>query len=524
MLARFVTHRTVYLLGLAGLLFGMAMSEFAISVAQFLLAANWLISANFKLKWGRITSNPAVWVIWIFYLLHFIGLVHTAHYDFAIDDLRIKLPLLLIPLFVVSEKRLSSAEMKGLLSIFVLALIISTGFGFFHHVQHQLDVGYNVRYSSVFVPHIRLSLMTDLAIVWLVSEIVIGDEKSWIKLIASLVVFYLLLYLVQLQALTGLVILPFALFFAFLFIKIKSRLISRFRFFGAAFGGVFLIVFSVYIYQTAKPFIDFKRPVIAELEENTANGNRYLHEQDNLMLENGNQVWIYISDPETRPEWNKRSDLDFDGVGKTGESIRATLYRYLSSKGVRKDAVGMQILTTEDVLAVENGEANHRFVGKSSIEKRIYQTIWELSNYQNNAGSFEGHSVAMRLEFWKMGWQAFLRSPIFGNGTGDVRAVMSEEYTKNSTILSEGSQLKPHNQFITTGVSLGLIGLCSLLYCFLYVIKKGDLQPVEVAFIVILLLSFISEDTIEGQVGATLFAGIYALFFCQPKIESEKLP
>ena len=183
MFARFLTHRNVYLLGLAGFLFGLAMSEFVISVAQFLLAANWLVSRNFKTKWERIISNPAAWLIWFFYLLHVIGMIHTLHFDLGADELRIKLPFLLIPLFVVSEKRFSKLEMKGLLSVFVLAVILSSGFGIVHHFQHRMDIGYDARWSSLFISHIRLSLMIDLAIVWLLSLVLLNNEKKIVGMV-----------------------------------------------------------------------------------------------------------------------------------------------------------------------------------------------------------------------------------------------------------------------------------------------------------------------------------------------------
>ena len=517
MFARFLTHRNVYLLGMAGFLFGLAMSEFVISVSQFLLAANWLVSRNFKAKWERIKTNPAVWLIWFFYLLHIIGMTHTLYFDLGADELRIKLPFLLIPLFVVSEKRFSKLEMKGLLSVFVLAVILSSGFGIAHHFQHRMDIGYDARSSSLFISHIRLSLMIDLATLWLLSALLLGNEKKWVKIFSSILVLYLAFYLIQMQMLTGLVILPLALSFAFGFAQSESIVTSKIKLIVALFGAVFLISSSFYCYQIARPFIDFKEHFRYDLEVNTVNGNQYLHQLDNLMQENGNQVWIYISDPETRAEWNKRSKLDFDGVGNTGESLRATLYRYLTSKGARKDSVGMQTLTAEDILAIESGEANIRFVNHSSIEKRIYQTIWELNNYQYQAGSYEGHSVAQRIEFWKVGWQAFKIAPIFGNGTGDVRAMMSEQYAKSNSILSKESQLKPHNQFITTAVALGVMGLFSLIVCFVFAFKYSIREPVKLAFLVIILLSFISEDTLDTQVGATFFAGFYALFCCQPK-------
>lgn len=519
--SRFVTHKKIYLLGLAGFLFGLAMSEFVISVSQFLLAANWLISRNFSLKWERIKSNPTVWIIWFFYLLHAIGMAYTSDVGYGLDEMRIKLPFLLLPLFIVSEKPLSKIEIKGLLSIFVLAVVTSASFGIVHYFQHRFEVGYDVRQSSLFVPHIRLSLMSIMAIVWLFSLSISKPEKPWIKITGLSLALFLVYFIWQLQSLTGLIILPIALFSAFIFSKTSSESLRKIRIIVGGLVGLFLAVIISYGYQIAKPFIEFNGNKIENLERNTANGNMYLHRTDNLMIENGNQVWIYISDPETRPEWNKRSEFDFDGEGKTGELIRPTLYRYLTSRGVRKDSIGMQSLTPEDVFSIENGEPNIRYVNQSTIEKRVYQTMWELNNYQFDAGSHEGHSVAQRIEFWQTGLQAFLLSPLFGNGTGDVRRAMGEQYAKNNTALSKARQLKPHNQYITTGVALGVTGLLALILCFVFAFPQARKEPLQMAFMVILLMSFISEDTIDAQVGASIFAGFYALFFCQPKITTS---
>ena len=43
-----------------------------------------------------------------------------------------------------------------------------------------------------------------------------------------------------------------------------------------------------------------------------------------------------------KEEWNKVAEIEYDSVGVNGYPIRATLIRYLTSKGLRKDAKALK--------------------------------------------------------------------------------------------------------------------------------------------------------------------------------------
>ncbi|HAH57713.1 MAG TPA: hypothetical protein DCL86_06165, partial [Bacteroidales bacterium] len=99
------------------------LSEFGMSVAQFLLLIFWTFegaeiadhSNSHRKAWGktvvflmntgrnlgekfrRFFNNPAALVIVSFYLLHVVGLIYTTDWQYALKDLRIKLPLLALP-------------------------------------------------------------------------------------------------------------------------------------------------------------------------------------------------------------------------------------------------------------------------------------------------------------------------------------------------------------------------------------------------------------------------------------------
>lgn len=497
------------------------MSVFVISVSQFLLAANWLLSRNFSSKWERIKSSPATWAIWGFFLIHVIGLLYSSDLEYGLDDLRKKLPFLLMPLFVSSEKPISKIELKWVLSIFTVGILISTGISHYQVALKSSAVGFDIRDAFVFVPHIRLGLLVDLAIVWLLTLLIEKSTKPAFRFISIAVISYLLFSLVKLQLITAIAILPFALLFGVLFSKNLSVRFRKVR--NGVVIAIGLVLFGslFMVYQVAKPFIEFKPAQMSELEVISPSNNMYLHQFENYMLENGRQVWIYIDDKAVRSIWNKKSKYDFDGVGVTGEPIRATLYRYMTSKKLRKDSNGMKALTMEDIKAVENGVTNVKYATGKPLSKRLYATVWELNNYFHNAGSNEGYSVARRLEFWKTGMQVISRSWLFGVGTGDVRISMNEQYLKNKTLLSKAAWYKPHNQFITTTLALGIVGLFVLILCFYMALKRQHITVLHITFVTILLMSFLTEDTIEGQVGASIFAGFYAIFFCKSSLEKD---
>ena len=49
-------------------------------------------------------------------------------------------------------------------------------------------------------------------------------------------------------------------------------------------------------------------PALAELEEYTAGGERYIHDLSNPQAENGTYVWTYIAWGELRTTWPLRSE------------------------------------------------------------------------------------------------------------------------------------------------------------------------------------------------------------------------
>lgn len=513
MLKKVITHRNAYLLGLAGFLFSLTVSEYAISVSQFFLAANWLLSRNFKEKWIRIKNSRVLWLVWAFYLLHVIGLLYSADLSYGLDDLRIKLPFLLIPLFIASEVPLTRKELVGLAYFFIGGVTVSTGFAYANYIEIKSMPTVDIREVSPFISHIRLSLMIDLAIVGL-AYIGLKKDTFWAGRLVSLAFIIWLIYALSfMQAMTGLIILPIAIIAAFLFTKRNDYIVPQLKTTLIVLSVLLIGLGAYYTNQIILPFLHTENLTREDVPHLTANGNLYMHQFENEQLENGNRVWLNICDVEAKNAWEQLSKIPFDGAASNGGSIRATLYRFLTSKDIPKDSIGVFSLSAKEIAAIESGATNYKFMNQQSIEHRLYTIVWELYNYSHQAGSNEGHSLTQRFEFWKTGWAAIQNASWIGVGTGDLWIAMRKQYQLLNSNLNTDHRLKPHNQFLTTWLALGIPGILLLILVFVYPFKAARYHPVSMAFLIIAFASCLTEDTIEAQVGVSFFIIFYSLFF-----------
>jgi len=122
-----------------------------------------------------------------------------------------------------------------------------------------------------------------------------------------------------------------------------------------------------------------------------------------------------------------------------------------------------------------------------------------------------GHSLAMRLEFWKTAMHILRDNKLAGVGTGDVETAFKEQYAKDKSSLQPKWQLRSHNQFLAVAVALGFTGILLFLLSFFspFLFRKKH-SRFFVFFMLIQFLSFFNEDTLETQAGVT-----FCMFFTQ---------
>jgi len=254
------------------------------------------------------------------------------------------------------------------------------------------------------------------------------------------------------------------------------------------------------VYQTNP--VDFNT-----LEKTTKMGNPYWHDLSNPQIENGGYVWLYVATDELREAWDQRSGFKFDGQDKAGQEIKYTLIRFLTSKGYRKDAEGVSKMTDQEVAMVEDGIASIVYVEKPNLYVRIYKIFWEYNRYKVTRNA-SGHSVMQRLEFWKVSLAIIRENLVIGVGTGDLDLAFQEEYDKSGSLLEKEFRWHSHNQFLAIFATFGIIGLTWFLFSLIFpVIRLGKFHDYYyLSFFIIVMLSMLTEDTLETQAGVTVFA------------------
>lgn len=245
----------------------------------------------------------------------------------------------------------------------------------------------------------------------------------------------------------------------------------------------------------------------------TANGRLYL--QDTLfgLAENGNLITVNINDEELKKEWEKKSPLLYSGKDRKGNQMRFTIIRYLASKGLHKDSLALSSLSEADIHNIERGVSNVHYANQTGLVTRWHELIWEYTKYTRGENP-SGHTLMMRLEFWKTACYIIGSHPLFGVGTGDIQASFNAAYVSLDSKLEPEWRLRCHNQYLAVGVAFGISGLIFfLLYLFLPAIRlRKSMHKLYWPFFLIALLSFLTEDTLETQSGVTFFIFFQALF------------
>jgi hypothetical protein len=507
-------HRFIYLFGITALAASLPLSIFTTSVAEIILVVNWLIERNFKEKWQILKNRKSLWLIGSVYLIHMVGLINTTDYHYAFHDLRIKLPFLVLPLIIGTSYTIDRIQLKWLLVFFTCAVLVSTVVSasvLFNLTSYQIN---DVREISLFVDHIRFSLLINISIFSLLYIIISGEFrlKKWEYLAYVLIAAWLVLFLIMLQALTGLFVFLITGFLLFwIYIRYIKHLIIKW--FLAVMIITSVLVAVSYITKVISRFYTFEQVDRNRIEKYTVNGNPYKHDFSNDQIENGNFVWLYICEKELRKEWNKRSRFSYDGKDQKGHEIRYTIIRYLTSRGLRKDSLGVTRLTDSDISLIEGGTANYIYGKKIAIYPKLYEVIWQVDVFRRGENP-SGHSVTQRILYLQAGIGIIKQNFWFGTGTGDVADAFHKYYNETGSKLDKRWRLRTHNQYVTFFLTFGIFGVLWIMFSLVYpaFLEKKWKDYFFIMFFIIGFLSMLNEDTLETHIGNSFFSFYYALF------------
>lgn len=520
----------LYISGIIIMLLGLPTSRFFMSISQFIMLGAWVIYgvemviaegqkpgikwpvAVFKKLFSILSRQKAALVFLGIISLHFVGLFWTEDIAYGIRDLRIKLPLLLLPVIFSTMPALTKKQLRNVLFVYLFALFAASVESMYILFTKEIT---DIREISDHISHVRLALNVVLGIFVAIYLALSGKNglKVWQRALSFVLFIWFILFLFIMKSPTGLIILILTsglLFLIFVF-HLKSRLV---RIITPIFFLFAIIAGVVYLHEIITQYTSTEEIDIAKLETHTAHGGLYEHDTIHFPgIENGQYTGLYICQEELRTAWEKRSMIPYDGADKMNQELKVTLIRYLNSKGLRKDARGIDALTDSDIHAIEGGVANYYYISKFSIRGRVYQVLFGFDLY-NKTGNPNGNSTLQRREYWKAGWNILKTHPVLGVGTGDLRLNFREYYEATNSRLLPEYRHRAHNQYLSIAIAFGVIGLIIFLIGLLYppYILRRHRSWYFTVLIIIVILSFIAEDTLETQAGATFSAFFYCLF------------
>ncbi|MBK8364242.1 MAG: hypothetical protein IPL24_11360 [Bacteroidetes bacterium] len=335
----------LYLTGLTLLVTGLPVSLFLTSLSQFFLVGSFFLEGNIKERWKRFTSNKVAVVFVGIWLLHLVGILWTTDLAAGMKDLRIKLPLLLLPIIISGTEKLTEKQFRYIMGAFVFAVFAGTisAIAVLTGIIHR-DI-YDIRDIFIYkISHIRFALFTCVAICTLVFYIGYRKELTPVaKFIALLLAIWFAAFLVIVESLTGLIVLVILTVSVLIYhLLISGNKVKKVL----SFVLIVAIPLTITVYVTGliHDFYNKKQEVI-NVNDKTAQGNPYDFYLDDNNFENGYQVNIYLCIPELKKAWNERSKIHLDSLDHKKQPIKATLVRFLTSKGMRKDSAAVYSLT-----------------------------------------------------------------------------------------------------------------------------------------------------------------------------------
>jgi hypothetical protein len=485
----------------------------------FLLEWNWKqkrehLRLNMKLSFPSkklIGGNVLIHLCLAFFALHLIGLSYSQDWDYALNDIRVKLPLLVLPLVLGARPAFDQQKLHILLVLYVLTLLATSAINFLSY-QHLIgDRTYDdIRGMSLFGSHIRYGIQIGFAAGLSFYFIRIFSNK-WMPLWIVLLLWFAF-YTYYSQILSGALALLIAMgMMAFEFLRQRSRKLA-------------MLSASVLLALILFPIIYILIPVkqtkysLDKLDKFTAQGNPYVHDLRTDMFAEGKAIFVYVCEKELRSSWNSRSTLNYESLDIKGFPVKFTLMRYLTSMDLRKDAEGVSKLSQADIHAIERGIASTA-ESKSGLLGRIEGIRYQL----HHPGEANGHSLWQRIEYWKTGIHILNKHMWIGVGNGDVQHAFDQQYMHDQTHLLPENRHRAHNSYLTAWITFGVLGFLIfvwMLAAFLRTQWRAHFFP-GLVFIFISIVTFLIEDSLETQMGVTFFAYFYALFMLPQELHHE---
>ena len=99
----------------------------------------------------------------------------------------------------------------------------------------------------------------------------------------------------------------------------------------------------------------------------------------------------------------------------------------------------------------------------NAVHVRLSELIQNYGQWQPGRAANIESSTGQRMDFYYNSFKIIRKNPLFGVGTGGFRSAYQRQIENSQTIATDN----PHNQYLLTGIELGLVGLVGLVSLFL---------------------------------------------------------
>lgn len=502
---------TFYFVFILLIVFTFSFSRYILRAWEIMLVVLLFIGGNYDLKWRRLKKNRALLVMSSFFFMYVIAILYTPNWADGTKHLRAFLPWLGLPVVIAAYPAFSKRKMLIVLKVFVLGVVLHTllsllaYWGVFWEVETFRDLG-------LFYPSHRFALTIVLGIFFM-SHIIISEwqnlspSSKWIYLTALV---WLTGFLLFTRNLTGILIFIMTTlgYGVYLLFSTRNRIV---HFTSITFFLIVLLFFAFQIYRIHQLFWTVPEPEEMVLDKTTARGNPYFHDTTAIELENGHYIDLYVCKKELKKQWSKMSNIPYSGKADNGGEISEVLKKYLTSKGLRKDSVGMSNLSKEDIRAIEEGTINYKF-RNYDLTDRLYNLGREL--YLSKQVGKPTGTLTKRLFAIKNGLLIWKEKPWLGHGVRTLKRVY-ENYYEERHLSGNNYFVTAHNQYVRYLIEFGVLGLAWFLFSIFYpyFAISGYRKFLFNCMFAYFLIASIMNNTFSSQLAITIWVTFYSVFF-----------
>jgi O-antigen ligase len=199
-----------------------------LSAAMILFILISFLHARIKQQLATFIRHPLLWSMSLLFFLPLLSGLWSSNQDEWLSTIRIKLPLLFMPLAFASPFRFSEKDWQNLALVFVLLVLAAAGWSMVQYLAEMKSVheGYlrsNMLRTPLENDHVRFSWAVQAAV--LCGGILFWKNRSQSKIISGLMAFSILclvVYLHILAARTGLLCFYVSLFILFTWLLLEK--------------------------------------------------------------------------------------------------------------------------------------------------------------------------------------------------------------------------------------------------------------------------------------------------------------